>query len=453
MQMTPPSTTQLSRKWPLLLLILALWSSGCRKSEHLAGPVTIVFSCLNDWQRPSKVGPDVIAEFTRRTGIVVKTLPYGEELAQRRAQHLLWLERHSSTPDVYETDIIELPGLAEHMIDLAPFIGEDAKSYMPAVLKNLVLDGRLVAVPNNTDVGLLFYRTDLLRKYGYSGPPRTWDELGEMAARIQAGEKAAGNKAFWGFVWEGAPWEGLTYTALEWQASSGGGHIIEPDGTISVNNPYTIAALKRAKGWIGSISPPSVTAYRMEDVLNVWQSGRAAFMRDWPYAYLVCNRPDSLLKDKFDITYLPSGGAGHVGTLGGWQFSVSKYSAHPREAVEFVRYLTSRQAQLRFTRELGWTAVRPDLYDDPEVLRLNPYYRWMKDTLPRIIVARPSAVTGKSYAALSDAYAQAVHSVLTGKKTPADAMADLEKTLAKLTGFRIRTSARATPIQAGASLP
>jgi len=451
--MIPPRTAHSSRKWPLLLLILAVCSSGCRKSEHRKGPVTLSFSCLNDWHSPSKVGPEVIAEFTHQTGIVVKTLPYGEELAQRRAQHLSWLERHSSTPDVYETDIIELPGIAEHMIDLAPFIGEDAKSYMPAVLKNFILDGRLVAVPNNTDVGLLFYRTDLLRKHGYSGPPRTWDELGRMASAIQAGERATGIKDFWGFVWEGAPWEGLTYTALEWQASSGGGHIIEPDGTISVNNPRTIEALKRAKGWIGSISPPGVIAYRMEDVLNVWQSGRAAFMRDWPYAYLVCNRPDSLIRDKFDVTYLPSGGVGHAGTLGGWQFSVSKYSAHPREAVEFVRYLTSRQAQLRFTRELGWTAVRQDLYDDPEVLRVNPYYRWMKNTLPRIIVARPSAVTGKSYAAVSDAYAQAVHSVLTGKKTPADAMAGLEKTLAGLTGFRIRTSAGATPIRAGSLLP
>lgn len=315
--------------------------------------MTITFSCLNDWHSPSQLGPEAIAEFTQQTGIVVRTLPYGEELAQRRAQDLVWLERHSTTPDVYETDIIELPGIAEHMIDLAPFIGQDAKSYMPAILNNFIFNGRLVAVPNDTDVGLFFYRADLLRKYKYSGPPRTWDELGRMASAIQAGERAAGIKDFWGFVWEGAAWEGLTYTALEWQASSGGGHIIEPDGTISVNNPRTIAALRRARGWVGSISPPGVIAYRMEDVFNIWQSGRAAFMRNWPYAYLIGNRPDSGVRGKFDVTYLPSGGVGHTGALGGWQFSVSKYSAHPREAAEFVLYLTRREAQLRFTRELG----------------------------------------------------------------------------------------------------
>ena len=448
-----PTGIRSRRARALLSLLLAMACSGCRKNPLAQQPVTITFSCLNDWHSPSQLGPEAIAEFTQQTGIVVRTLPYGEELAQRRAQDLVWLERHSTTPDVYETDIIELPGIAEHMIDLAPFIGQDAKSYMPAILNNFIFNGRLVAVPNDTDVGLFFYRADLLRKYKYSGPPRTWDELGRMASAIQAGERAAGIKDFWGFVWEGAAWEGLTYTALEWQASSGGGHIIEPDGTISVNNPCTIAALRRARVWVGSISPPGVIAYRMEDVFNIWQSGRAAFMRNWPYAYLIGNQPDSWVRGKFDVTYLPSGGVGHTGTVGGWQFSVSKYSAHPREAAEFVLYLTSREAQLRFTRELGWTPARLDLYDDPEVLRANPYYRWLKDALPRIIVARPALVTGKSYTAVSDAYAQAVHSVLTGEKSAPDAMAGLEKTLAEVTGYRIRTSAGAAPIPAGSLLP
>ena len=68
-----------------------------------------------------------------------------------------------------------------------------------------------------------------------------------MAARIQTGERAAGNKNFWGFVWQGAAYEGLTCNALEWQASYGGGNIIEGDGVVSVNNPKTIAAITMAK--------------------------------------------------------------------------------------------------------------------------------------------------------------------------------------------------------------
>ena len=144
------------RATAVVSLILVMCCAGCRKTPPAQQLLPISFSGLNDWHSPSKLGPEVIAEFTRQTGIVVKPLPYGEERAQRRAQPLSALEQHSSPPDIYETDIIELPGLAEHMIDLARFVGEDAKNHMPALLKEFVVGGRLVAVPDNTDVGFQF---------------------------------------------------------------------------------------------------------------------------------------------------------------------------------------------------------------------------------------------------------------------------------------------------------
>jgi trehalose/maltose transport system substrate-binding protein len=136
-------------------------------------------------------------------------------------------------------------------------------------------------MPFNTELGVLYYRADLLQKYGYRNPPATWDELEKMAARIQAGERAGGNNNFWGYVWQGAAYEGLTCNAFEWQASYGGGSIIEPNGSITVNNPRTIEAMKRARRWIGTISPPSVIAFKEQDSRNVLHSGDAAFARDW----------------------------------------------------------------------------------------------------------------------------------------------------------------------------
>src|SRR5258708_1028935 len=297
----------------------------------------------------------------------------------------------------------------------------------------LVVDNKLVAMPEYGNIGLLYYRTDLLRQYGYGAPPRTWDELASMAARIQAGERAKGKSDFWGFVWQGAG-EGLTCNALEWQASDGGGRIIEEDKTISVNNPHAIRAGKRAARWVGSISPPSVVGYKEWDALNASMTGEAAFMRNWPTAYAQAAR--SPIRNKFDIALLPGGKAGRVGTLGGSGLAVSRFSPHPREAVELVRYLTRRDVQVARSRMLSQPPTLPELYDLPEVLEPNPRFNLLSQAFRTGIVLRPSNVTGKKYEEVTDAYIQAVHSVLTGEKGAAEAAVALEDELVRITGFK-----------------
>ena len=110
-----------------------------------------------------------------------------------------------------------------------------------------------------------------------------------MAVRIQAGERAKGKKDFWGFVWAGAiatDSEQLTMEGLEWQAAEGGGHIIESDGKISVNNANVIRAWERAAHWVGWISPPSVVSYTATDAENkFWVSGEAAFLLSHAIVY------------------------------------------------------------------------------------------------------------------------------------------------------------------------
>lgn len=438
----------------LFAALAVLSCGGCGKSDGDQQPVTLVFSTITFTQALFHGDPYIIRDFTKQTGIAVKLLPYGTaDMGARRQQDVTWLKQHASTPDVYESDIVDIGTLQEYLLDLRPYLTADDRSNIPAIMRNFTFNGRIVALPVHTDVGLLFYRTDLLKKYGYSHPPKTWDELEKMAAKIQAGERALGDKSFWGYVWEGSPLnEGLTYTALEWQASNGGGQIIEPDGTISVNNPWTIEALRRARKWVGTISPPAVTAYQMDDLSNAWLSGHAAFVRNWPYYYSVGESPDSVARGKFAVAPLPAGRMGPAGTLGGWQLSISKYSAHPKEAAELIEYLSDSAAQLKLGREFSWMPTRLGLYDDPELLRSSPYFSWLKNEFPRLAVARPSSVAGEKYLAVSAAYKAAVHNVLTGQDDAADAMAKLEKQLVKITGFPVRRPVEPLPF-ASESLP
>ncbi|PIE34870.1 ABC transporter substrate-binding protein, partial [candidate division KSB3 bacterium] len=187
--------------------------------------------------------------------IEVKVLAGPQSATDLLGLYLQFFEAKSSEVDVLQIDVIWPGDLANNLLDLYEFDGvkELVKSHFPAIVENNTVDGQLMGIPYYTDAGLLYYRTDLLEKYGYDGPPATWDELEKMAKKIQDGERAE-NPDFWGFVWQGNAYEGLTCDALEWIKSSGGGSIVEPDGMISINNDEAVGALERAAAWIGEIS-------------------------------------------------------------------------------------------------------------------------------------------------------------------------------------------------------
>jgi trehalose/maltose transport system substrate-binding protein len=420
---------------PICIVLLSLLLEGCtRPSVH--EPVTLTL--LEEWSNKtfSDAREQELQRFTQETGIRVNLLPSPDSSRQRLVLWRELLETGASGPDVYGIDVIWPGMLAEYFVDLKPYFASEVSVQFPALAASYTVDNKLVAMAYRADIGLLYYRTDLLRQYGYREPPRTWDELEIMAARIQAGERAKGKKQFWGFVWQGAADEVLTCDALEWQAAEGGGRIIEEDQAISVNNPQAIRAWQRAAHWVGSISPPGVVGYREWDSLNVWVAGDAAFMRNWPFAYVDSQAAGSAIRNKFDMALLPGGKAGRVGTLGGWGLAVSRFSAHPREALELVRYLTRRDVQEKRSRVLSQSPTLPELYNMPEVLEPNPRFALLSQAFRTGMVSRPSNVTGKKYQDVADAYIQAVHSVLTGEKSAQESAAALENELVRITGFK-----------------
>jgi trehalose/maltose transport system substrate-binding protein len=304
--------------------------------------------------------------------------------------------------------------------------------HFPAMVKNDTLGGRLVAVPWFTDAGVLYYRKDLLQKYG-AKVPETWEEMTATAQKIQDAERKAGNDKMWGFVFQGRAYEGLTCDALEWIASYNGGTIVEPDGKVSIDNPGAVAALKTASGWVDKITPKGVLNYGEEEARGVFQSGNAVFMRNWPYAWALANSADSPIKDKVGVTALPKGGAGgrHAAALGGWQLAVSKYSKNPDVAADLVKYLTSTAEQKRRAVEGSFQPTIASLYKDKDVLAANPFYASLYDVF-RAAVPRPSTATGAKYNQVSSEFYNAVYTVLAGQSDAASALKGLDGKLRRL---------------------
>ncbi|MEZ4555506.1 MAG: ABC transporter substrate-binding protein [Caldilineaceae bacterium] len=362
--------------------------------------------------------------------ITVERIPGDANVQNLLAVYLTAFEAESPDFDVIRVDVIWPGLLAEHLLDMTPYTPQaQIDSYLPALVQNDTVDGRLVALPLRIGFGMLYYRTDLLEKYGYDAPPATWDELEEMAQTIQDGERADGNDEFWGFVWQGNAYEGLTTNALEWQVSNGGGSIVSPEGEIEVNNEATMAAFERAAGWVDTISPPGVISYQEEDARGVWHAGNAAFMRNWPYAYSTSQESEAI-GGNFDVAPVPAGDAGvGAATLGGWHIGVSRYSEHPEAAAAFAAYMTSVENQKHYAIDTSSPPASLELYADPDIQAAMPF---ASPEVVEVTTARPSTATGAKYNEVSTLYFTAVHSILTGEQDAATALELLELDLMDL---------------------
>ena len=414
-------------------ILLALAGSILMATPAFAANLKIVAGAVgNDLQ----VLQQELKDFEAKTGNHVDVVSMPSSTTDQFGQYKLWLAAQNSDIDVYRTDVIWAPQLASHFVDLTAATKDVIKQFFPAIVESQTVNGKLVALPLFTDAPALFYRKDLLDKYG-AKVPTTWTEMAATAKMIMDKERAAGNKDMWGFVFQGNSYEGLTCDALEWVKSYGGGQIVEPDGKISIDNPQAVAALNEAKSWIGTISPEGVLSYQEEESRGVWQTGNAVFMRNWPYAYSLGNSADSPIKDKFDVAPLPKGdgpNARSAATLGGWNLAVSKYSKHQKEAIELVKFLASADSQKKYDAlMLSHLPTIMSLYDDADIAKQQPIIpRWKNIFLNA--VPRPSAPTQKNYNEVSKDFWTAVHNTLAGDGTAEANLKTLDGQLKHLKG-------------------
>jgi trehalose/maltose transport system substrate-binding protein len=294
-----------------------------------------------------------------------------------------------------------------------------------------------VALPVYIDVGVLYYRPELLEKYGFTKPPNTYEDLERMAKRIQNGERRAGNKDFWGYTWQGSATEGGTCNALEWQSAAGAGNFIEPDGHVHVRSARFEKALGRSRNWIGVISPPAEYVYREDDSVNLWDAGQTAFMRNWASGYSHVAKQPGKDKRHFSVAPLPAGPGGHRGTLGGLGMSVSKYAANRELAIKALLEMTNESNDLARLLATGGIPTRSAVLARAEVKSRSELLAVSAELLSTG-VPRPSLITGEKYDLVSLEYAMAVNAVLRGRSTPEAAMAELEKSLVRITGLPVQ---------------
>ncbi|MCH8552458.1 MAG: ABC transporter substrate-binding protein [Natronospirillum sp.] len=364
------------------------------------------------------------------TGHSVEILRLPDATNERLDLYQDLLSSESPDLDVYQLDVVWAGLLAHDLVDFTPYLDANSPEFFEGLIENNTIQDRLIALPWFIDTGLLYYRTDLLEAHGRS-VPETWDELTETSRFIMQQEASGlSGDSLWGFVWQGDSYEGLTCDAIEWFHSYTGTTFVEPDLSITINQPGNVQALELATSWVGSISPPETVQHKEEDSRAIFQRGDAVFMRNWPYAWNTGQQEDSPIRGRIGIAPLPSGPAGSAACLGGWQLAVSRHSDNVDLAVDLVKFLTNEESQKRRALDSGYNPSIPALYDDADLLAEFPQFEQLVEVFQGG-VARPASATGRGYPLVSRIIQRNVHRALTGDASAADALQNMQTQLVR----------------------
>lgn len=358
---------------------------------------------------------DAIDEWIKLTGnkhrVEVVTLPHSSN--ECFALYKQWLSAESFDVDILQMDFPWVGAFGDVLTDLKKFYKDeeiDEKDIFIAIKNNMYYDEQLVALPAYTDCGVMYYRKDLLEKHGRP-VPKTWQELYETAKFIQEQERKTNNR-FYGYVFQAKAFEMLTCNFVQLIDTFGGAVIA--NGKAVVNSPECVDALVLLMGCLKDASTRSVLNYSEEEARGLFQAGNAVFMNSWPYAWSLMNAPSTVVAGKIGVMPIPMGNVltgKSSGVIGGWFFTVSKYSKHAAVAADLIKFLSSK-AQHKIRAKFAYAPAYKSLYKDPEILKQNKFFEVLSKSLENA-VARPSSIFGKDYPRASQEIFNIINTALT----------------------------------------
>jgi multiple sugar transport system substrate-binding protein len=304
----------------------------------------------------------------------------------------------------------------------------DSDEFLPGPMEAMRFEDGIYGVPWYTDAGLLYYRKDLLEKAGFSGPPKTWDELKEQAKKAQQDEGLP-----FGFVFQGGEYEGGVCNGLEYIWTHGG-DVLDPKdpSRVVVESPESVAGLTTERSLIEEgVTTRTVLQYQEEESHGAFVRGDSVFLRNWPYVYALLSDPDEskIKPDQVGVAPLPVAGGQSASALGGWNFLVNAASEKQDQAWEFIRWMTDPEQLKKNALEGSRLPVRRELYEDQEILDNVPVARLGKDVI--IQNSRPRPVS-PVYSDISLEMAEKFSASLSGEMSPEDAVSALQKEMASL---------------------
>lgn len=347
---------------------------------------------------------------------------------QQHDQYVTMLNAESSEIDVMDLDVIWPAEFAQagYVLPLDRFLQKDGintDDYNQGALSAATFNGKQWAMPKFIDTGLLFYRTDIISE---DQVPQTWDEL---IASAKENKGAEGTE--FGYLMQAKQYEGLVTNAIEYIASYGGA-ILNEDGEVVVNSPETVKGIsKMVEVATSDFVPGNITTFTEVESHTAFIEGQSPFIRNWPYQWNLANdENESNIVGNIGVAPLPAGDAGSAAALGGWMTAINKYSEHPQEAWEFVKFMTGPEGQKISAIHGGLAPTLPALFEDEEILEANPFFK--QEGFQEGLEAAVSRPVAPNYPEVSEIIQINISKAIAGEMTPEEAAAKMEEELQKV---------------------
>ncbi|MBR0853304.1 ABC transporter substrate-binding protein [Bradyrhizobium liaoningense] len=366
----------------------------------------------------------VLDQYEARNPGVKVAIELGGATSDLQAQYLnTVLTAKDSSLDVLMLDVIR-PAQFAAAGWTSPIASANMSSYLRAYAEANTVDGKVVALPAFADSMFLYYRKDLLDKYGLQ-PPTTWDELAAAAKKIADGEQ---NPSLQGLSFQGKAIEGAVCTFLVPYWSQG--KVVVKDGKLDFDREAAAKSLALWKNLADSgVAKKNIAEVATDDTRKEFQAGNVVFAVNWAYAWAMTQGADSAVVGKVGVARLPAVTGGEQATcLGGWEWGVSAFSKHQEEAKKLVEYLSSPEVSKIMAIKGSLLPTYGKLYKDADVTKAVP---WFADAQPIVETAKPRPVTPR-YNEVSEAIRTTVNAVLAGVTTPADGAAQIEARLKRI---------------------
>jgi multiple sugar transport system substrate-binding protein len=341
--------------------------------------------------------------------------PTPDAADQRHQLYVQWLNAHAPDPDVLQLDVVWTPEFAAAgwIVDFDRFHASTA-DFFPAALSANRWNGLVYALPWFVDVGMLYWRTDLMANPAV--------DLADLERQAMAAVTERGLP--FGLVWQGARYEGLVTVFLEYLGAFGG-RILDDTGRVALESDAALRALTtmRDEIHVSGVVPSAVLAWQEEQVRFAFQNGQAAFMRNWPYAFgLLQDASQSRVAGRFAVGPMPAGPGGQpTAALGGSALAINAYSGDRDAAYLLIDFLLQPEQLLERARVVGQYPPRPTLYETPALADALPIAPHQARSIIERAVARPATPV---YSELSEILQIALHRALTDQQAPRAALAD-----------------------------